>query len=55
MLQSPQPPPVETILTSLLNDLAAISDNFILVLDDYHLIDSQAVDASTSVEAPSPF
>jgi LuxR family maltose regulon positive regulatory protein len=44
MLQSPQPPPAESILTSLLNDLAAISDNFVLVLDDYHLIDTQAVD-----------
>ena len=44
ILQSPQPPPTESILTVLLNDIATISDNFILVLDDYHLIDSQAVD-----------
>jgi LuxR family maltose regulon positive regulatory protein len=44
VLQSPQPPPTETILTTLLNEIAAFSDNFILVLDDYHLIDSQPVD-----------
>lgn len=44
MLQSPQPPPAETALTALLNEIATIPDHFILVLDDYHLIDSQAVD-----------
>jgi LuxR family maltose regulon positive regulatory protein len=50
MLQSPQPPPTESILTSLLNEIATIPDNFVLVLDDYHLIDAAAVDASTSVD-----
>ena len=44
VLQSPQPPPTGAILTILLNDIAALSNNFILVLDDYHVIDSQAVD-----------
>ena len=43
-LQSPQPPPVELILSSMLNEIAADSQDFILVLDDYHLIDAQAVD-----------
>lgn len=43
-LQSPQPPPSETILTILFNEIHTIPDNFILVLDDYHLIDSQPVD-----------
>jgi LuxR family transcriptional regulator, maltose regulon positive regulatory protein len=43
-LQSPQPPSIESILTSLLNDIAGIPGSFILVLDDYHLIDSTAVD-----------
>ncbi len=43
-LQSPQPPPPEVILTALLNDIATISHNFIFVLDDYHVIDSQPVD-----------
>lgn len=50
VLQSPQPPPTESILTILLNEVTTISDSFILVLDDYHLIDSQTVDASTSVD-----
>ncbi|MFN8475637.1 MAG: LuxR C-terminal-related transcriptional regulator [Anaerolineae bacterium] len=43
-LQSPQPPPPETILTTLLNDIAAVPGDFILVLDDYHVIEAQAVD-----------
>ncbi len=38
MLQAPQPPPSEVILTALVNDLSAISQPFILVLDDYHII-----------------
>ena len=46
ILQSPQPPPPEMILTALLNEVTAIPDNFILVLDDYHVIDSQPVDQS---------
>ena len=37
VLQSPQPPPPEAMLTALLNDLTAIPDNFILILDDYHV------------------
>jgi LuxR family maltose regulon positive regulatory protein len=44
VLQSPQPPPLESILTILLNDITTISDDFILVLDDYHLIETKAVD-----------
>ncbi len=43
-LQAPQPPPTETLLTTLLNEIATLADNFILVLDDYHVIDSQPVD-----------
>ena len=44
VLQSPQPPPIESILTTLLNEITTIPDNFILVLDDYHVIDSKPVD-----------
>src|SRR6266516_1594903 len=44
VLQSPQPPPIESILTALLNDLTTISDHFILVLDDYHVLDAQPID-----------
>jgi LuxR family maltose regulon positive regulatory protein len=43
-LQSPQPPPTESILTSLLNEIITIPDSFIFVLDDYHVIDSKPVD-----------
>ncbi len=43
-LQSPQPLQIETILTTLLNEINAIPENFLLVLDDYHSIDSQPVD-----------
>ncbi len=43
-LQNPQLPSIELLLTSLLNEIGAILENFILVLDDYHLIDSQSVD-----------
>jgi LuxR family transcriptional regulator, maltose regulon positive regulatory protein len=43
-LQSPQPPPTETILTALLNEITNIPDNFVLVLDDYHVIDAKPVD-----------
>jgi len=44
LLQSPQPLPAESVLTALLNEIAAIPDNFVLVLDDYHVIDAPAVD-----------
>ncbi|HYI13786.1 MAG TPA: LuxR C-terminal-related transcriptional regulator [Thermomicrobiales bacterium] len=44
VLQSPQPPPIESTLTALLNDIATVPDPFILVLDDYHLVDAQPVD-----------
>ncbi|MBU1662166.1 MAG: LuxR C-terminal-related transcriptional regulator [Chloroflexi bacterium] len=44
VIQSPQPPPIESILTALINEITTISDNFIFVLDDYHIIDSKPVD-----------
>src|SRR5512141_952323 len=44
VLQSPQPPPTESILTALLNEITTIPDNFIFVLDDCHVIDSKPVD-----------
>jgi len=44
LLRSPQPPPTESILIALLNEITTIPNNFILVLDDYHLTDSKTVD-----------
>ncbi len=43
MLQSPQPPPPNTVLISLINDLAAIPEKIIFILDDYHLIEADPV------------
>lgn len=43
-LAAPQPPPVETILTNLLNDIGAAPQPLILALDDYHSLDSPDVD-----------
>ncbi len=43
-IQAPQQPPTEAIMTAVLNDIAALPNRFILVLDDYHAIDAQAVD-----------
>ena len=45
-LQSPQPPAIDSVLTFLLNEITIIPDNFILVLDDYYVIDSKSVDDS---------
>jgi len=42
-LQSPQPPPTEAILTGLINEIAAVPDRIVLVLDDYHLIEAQPI------------
>ena len=50
MLQAPgvagatTPPPIEALLTTLINEITEISDPFALVLDDYHLlIDAQPI------------
>lgn len=47
-LRSPQPPSFEPILTTLLNEIAAASDDVILFLDDYHVIDAGPVDQATA-------
>ncbi len=44
LLQSSQPPPLESLVTILANDLASFPEDFILVLDDYHVLDSQRGD-----------
>jgi len=44
VIQSPQPASTESILTTLLNEIAALPDHFMLILDDYHLVDAKPVD-----------
>jgi LuxR family transcriptional regulator, maltose regulon positive regulatory protein len=44
-LSASQPLPLDTLLTGLLNELSALPEDLILVLDDYHCIDSKEVDA----------
>jgi LuxR family transcriptional regulator, maltose regulon positive regulatory protein len=44
LLNSQEPPSAESLLTTLLNEIAAIPFDFILVLDDYHSVDAKAVD-----------
>lgn len=43
MLEIPQLPPVETLLAALINDIASIQKDFVLVLDDYHLVTTPIV------------
>lgn len=43
LLQSPQGPPLETILTAVINDLGRLPSARVLVLEDYHLITSDEI------------
>ncbi|MCI0832315.1 MAG: helix-turn-helix transcriptional regulator [Chloroflexi bacterium] len=43
LLRSPQPPPIESILTTLINAVNVIEDDFAFILDDFHTIDAQPV------------
>ncbi len=43
LLQEPQPPPIETVLAPLLNELGALSNDIVLVLDDEHLVDAPEI------------
>jgi LuxR family transcriptional regulator, maltose regulon positive regulatory protein len=43
VLQSARPQPTESLLTALLDDIAALPTAFLLVLDDYHCIDAAPV------------
>jgi LuxR family maltose regulon positive regulatory protein len=47
-LRTPEPPQLEPILTALLNEIAALPSLIVLVLDDYHLLDSQLVDRAVA-------
>ncbi|HRQ38108.1 MAG TPA: LuxR C-terminal-related transcriptional regulator [Chloroflexota bacterium] len=43
LLTAPQPPPLETILTLLCNELSGVDGRITLVLDDYHLITNPTI------------
>ncbi|MEL7333798.1 MAG: LuxR C-terminal-related transcriptional regulator [Cyanobacteria bacterium J06560_2] len=43
LAQSSQPPAIESILMILLNELTAIEADIVLVLDDYHVIETQTI------------
>jgi LuxR family maltose regulon positive regulatory protein len=43
LLQSSQAPPIEAILTTLLNGLTELPADAVLVLDDYHLIKTRTI------------
>ena len=42
-IQTPQPPPLKSAVTSLINAIGTLSSDIILVLDDYHLIKSETI------------
>lgn len=44
ILQSPQPLQIDNIMTMLINEIASIPDDFVIVLDDYHALDSLRFD-----------
>ena len=43
LFQSPQPPPLESCLTTLMNEIATFPEPFVLVLDDYHAIENSSL------------
>ena len=45
LLGETQPPPIESVLATLLNDLSAVPNDVVLVLDDYHAIDAPDIQA----------
>src|SRR5437660_2827618 len=46
VLQSPQPPPTESLLIALLNEIATTANDFVLVIDDFHVIDAKPIDTA---------
>jgi len=43
LFQSSQAPPITSILTTLINEISRFPDVFTIVLDDYHVIESQPI------------
>jgi LuxR family maltose regulon positive regulatory protein len=49
LLQSPQSSPLENLITLLINDIAALPDQAVLVLDDYHVISNLDINKALSL------
>lgn len=48
LLESPQPAPIDWVLTVLTNEIAAAASDLTLILDDYHVIETQPVHDSVA-------
>lgn len=46
ILQAPQPASLESVIATLINELASFPERFVLVLDDYHVITSKVIHKS---------
>ena len=53
LLESPQSP-IEVVLSTLLNDLNGVSNDVVVVLDDYHVIDARDVLDEDGISAGAP-
>ena len=47
-LRSPEPPRIEALMGTLINEMAALPGELDLILDDYHVIDSEGVHQTVS-------
>lgn len=47
-LEASQPPPLNQLVASLINEIATANTNIIFVLDDYHVIQNQSIHATLS-------
>ena len=45
LLAAVQPPPIATVLATVLNELATVPQDVVLVLDDYHAVDAPEIQA----------
>ena len=43
LLWSPEQPPIESILTTIINEMSEVDEDFFLVLDDYYMIEAQPI------------
>ena len=48
MVEGPQPPPIETVVTTLANELGSVGSDVLLVLDDFHVIDASDIQDQVS-------